>query len=577
MLDSDKLALKNSTAVIRCKLIVKATDTLPEIILTDDDSIKDWTYTDDRYVPQQGFIGQFVSRTLEGNLQNISDDFNIENREIELVLGVTDLGSKIIYVTTEDGIILMTENGDYFRLSELGEATTNWYSFGNFIITNPEDNEVADNTKFEAMDYTKLFNKEFNENYTDEKFPESFNTLIENGGSVTALWLAQYVCAQVDVEFGQDYFTNSDFVINQNPFQELETCRDVMKYIAQLAFSWVRIDWDNKCYIDFGETPTTFSTDEYNTIDNNQYYTLETKKETYGPINEVIIGMEGIDGESLVAAEDLASINENGRHTLYIYDNPLTNTFELRTLLKENGSANKLLGLTYTQLKTETVGHPWFKGYEIINVVDMENIGHTTFPFNKTLTYNGHIETTLDSMGETEVEETLAYESDVIKSTKQASIKVNKQEGTLTSLAKEVNTQTGVINSVEEKITAYDYTISVVGEYINDDTGELEVNKVTTINNYTFNENGLNISSGDTKYNATIDEQGTYYKNGDEALVRTTITGSVLKNLSEQGQHRFSYNEYNDANDPNDDYDFVEERIEVDGEYAYALFYNGEE
>lgn len=471
MLEEDKLALESSTAAIRCKIIVKATDTLPEIILTDEDAIKDWTYTDDRYVPQQGFIGQFVARTLEGNLQDVDDDFNIENREIELMIGIVKLGSRFTYVVTEEGTRLLTEQGEYIIVSDLGEDETNWYSYGNFIVTNPEGDEVSDNTKFEAMDYAKLFNKAFDAGFVSETYPQSYNDIVyvdeetgEPTGSVTALWLAQYTCAQVNVEFPQELFTNSDFIIDRNPFQAGETCRDVMKAIGQLAFSWVRIDWDNKCYIDFAENSAAMLTDDaYNTIDNNQYYSLETKKEIYGPINAVYIGMSNIDGETLCVAKDEDSILANGEHPLYIYDNPLTYTPTLRKQLEANGSGYKLIGLSYNQLTTETVGHPWLKGNELITIVDMEDNPRTTFAFNKTIEYSGHIKTTLDSMGETEVETTLAYKNEVIRSTKNAMILVDKANGRITLVADKVD-------DVEGELEENYYTKKQTSEAIQDAT-----------------------------------------------------------------------------------------------------------
>lgn len=458
MLNEDKLALEQSAAAIRCKLIVKATGTLPEIVLTDGflpdeneyGAIKDWTYTDERYVPQQGFIGQFVARTLEGNLQDISADFNMENREVELWIGIVKIGSRFTYITTSDGVRLLTESGEYIILSDLGEDETNWYSLGNFIVTNPEDDEVKDNTKFEAMDYTKLFNKKFDSKFTNERFTQSYDDIVyvdettgKPIGSVTALWLVQYTCAQVGVEFGQESFTNSDFIIDRNPFQAGETCREVIKCIAQLALSWARIDWDNKCYIDFGENTTMLTDDETNIIDNDQYYTLETKKEPYGPINAIYVGIENVDGTTLQIAQDETSIATNGEHPIYIYNNPLLYTPELREILKTNGSGYKLIGLSYNQLTTETVGHPWFKGNELITIVDMENNSRPTFPFNRTMKYSGHIKTTLDSMGETEVESTLTYESDVIKSAKNALLLVDKANGRIELVTENISTVEG--------------------------------------------------------------------------------------------------------------------------------------
>lgn len=443
MLNEDKQALLNGTARIRCKLIVKATDTLPEIILTEQNSVKDWIYNDERYVPQQGFIGQFVARTLEGNLQNISDDFNIENRELELQLGI------------------------------VRNTTETWYSMGNFIVTDPEDNEVKDNTKFQAMDYTKLFNKRFDGDFTNSVYTASYNKLIETG-SVTALWLAKYACAQVGVDFPQTSFTNSAFTINQNPFQAGESCRDVLKEISKLAYSWVRIGQDNKCYIDFNQVSDS-SVDIHNVINKDTYYTLETKKTIYGPINNVVVGMSGVDGESH-SIKDQASINQYGEHTLYIYDNPLTNTFELRELAQQQ--ANKLFGLNYVHLEVETVGHPWLQGNERINVLDMEDENNFTYPFNKSLKYAGHIRSVINTMGESEVESTLAYESGFVKNIRNASLNVDKQNGKIEALIEDIEENNGIvtkkINTLQLDLNGTTSRVTTVEKSVTDLEGDID-------------------------------------------------------------------------------------------------------
>lgn len=443
MLNEDKQALLDGTARIRCKLIVKATNTLPEIILTEQNSVKDWIYNDERYVPQQGFIGQFVARTLEGNLQNISDDFNIENRELELQLGI------------------------------VRNTTETWYSMGNFIVTDPEDNEVKDNTKFQAMDYTKLFNKRFDGDFTNSVYTASYNKLIETG-SVTALWLAKYACAQVGVDFPQTSFTNSAFAINQNPFQAGESCRDVLKEISKLAYSWVRIGRDNKCYIDFNQVNDS-SVDIHNVINKDTYYTLETKKTIYGPINNVVVGMSGVDGESH-SIKDQASINRYGEHTIYIYDNPLTNTFELRELAQQQ--ANKLFGLNYVHLEVETVGHPWLQGNERINVLDMEDENNFTYPFNKSLKYAGHIRSVINTMGESEVESTLAYESGFVKNIRNASLNVDKQNGKISALIEDVTEQNGIvtdkINNLQLDLNGTTLRVATVEKSVTDLEGDID-------------------------------------------------------------------------------------------------------
>lgn len=436
--NEDKIALRNNTAAIRCKLIVEADGDLPEIVLTEDNSVKDWEYTDERMVPKEGFIGQFVARTLDGNLQNISDTFDITGREIKLILGI-------------------------YRMND---EVTSWYDLGNFIVTIPENNEVNDNTKFQSMDYAKLFNKAFDGNFTDSEFTTSYNDLMgvnlteEERASfvvtpVTALWVAQYTCKQVGVELATTTFHNYNFSIDTNPFQAGETCRNVMKAVAMLALSWVRIGWDNRCYIDF-TTQSTSSVDQYDVLDNNQYFSLETIEDV-PPVNAVAFGMKNIDGETAIYIQD----GTDGDNCIYLYDNPFLYSFALRQQAANTGSV--LFGLTYAQLKTETIGHPWFIGNELINVKDMENNNNYTYPFNTKIKYSGHIRSEISSIDDTEVEKTLAYTSSTIQSTRQASIEVNKQEGKITELA-------GRVDVISDEMGNY-YTKSQIDELITDELG----------------------------------------------------------------------------------------------------------
>jgi len=510
MSNEDKLALEQNTAMIKCKLIVKASGDLPQIVLTEDNSVKSWEYTDQRLVPDKGFIGHFVSRTLNGELQNISDNFDIIGREINFQLGI--VRPSVTSDNTED------------------EFVTTYYGLGSFMVVDPSDDDVRDSTKFESMDYTKKFNQTFNGDYTDTTFTTSYNDLMgvntPEGQTpvvtpVTALWLAQYTCAQVGVTLATTTFRNYDFSISQNPFQAGESCRDVMKAIGQLAFSWIRIGWDDRCYIDF-EVKDSTDVDTYDILDNNQYFSLE-KQSVYGPINKIVVGMQNIDGESAIIT-DQASIAEYGEHALYVYDNPLTNTFELRT--QAIAVASNLFGLEYVQLKTETIGHPWFLAKDYIDIKDMNNNHNYTYPFNTTLKYSGHIRSNVDSIGETEVDDTLGYESDVSKWARQASIVVDKQNGKITQLTGSVDSINLTENNHYQELlsTFNNYTptsefvdLERTVEQIQTDTyTKTEINtkltdgSVTMVSTTTgtFDENGLTIEKTNAKTKGRFNEVG---------------------------------------------------------------------
>ena len=501
-----------------------------KIVLTESDAIKTWELNDERYVPDNGFVGQFVARTLTGELHNISDDFTIENKDIELQIGVVQLGTRYQWLTTEDGKILTDEFGNRVYIKDLGLDNTTWYSLGNFLVTKPEDDEVADNTRFEAFDYATKFNKDFNADYADNTYTSSFNTLLQSNSSVSAMWLAKYVCAQVGIEFGNTTFTNSDFEITSNQLVSGESCRDVMKYISELAFGWCRIGWDNKCYID-EPTAIALSNDDTNILTNDNYYSLTTQKQTFGPINRVVVGMSAVDGED-VSDEDIVSIEENGLTEITIMDNPFLYTADLRNDFVEK-SGRTLFGLTYTPLETETPGHPWLTGKELIDVKDMEDNDRYTYPFNRTINYTGHIKTKLVTPAPTEQEKTVAYNKTVYKTLRNVGIKVDKQEGTITAINSRVEAAEKGLGALETRVETEmtdTYTRTQIQEIISGTAEDgTAVSSVTTTAG-TFDKNGLTIEQTNSATKTNINSNGMIISNTSGAG-----TGDELLNVNSDG------------------------------------------
>lgn len=536
ILESDRLALQSGTTTIETKIIVKSNEEgVADLILTEKDSIKNWTHTDERYNPNEGFIGQFIARTLEGELQNVTDDFNIENKEIELYMGIANLGIDYDYLSTEKSDNIVTEEEDFIVLGEVTEKEANWYKLGTFIVNKPEDNEVSDNTTFIAMDKTILFNAKFNPDYTNTEFPESFNSLVSKGAYMSAKRLAQYTCAQVNVEFMSKSFNNDDFEINSNQFTPSNSCRDVMKAIAQLAYGWVRIGWDDICYIDEIEI-TAENIPTYNVITNNEYYSLTTQKQEYGPINRVSVGMSNVDGES-VFDEDPISVEAVGKtNELAIYDNPLTYTTDLRN--KALVGANKLFGLSYIPLETETIGHPWLKGNELIKIVDMEGNEKYTHVFNRVLKYTGHIKTDLSAIGETETEKTNGYNKTLYKDLKDVSITVNKHEGEITILNSTTDALEEGMKSVEKRLemTVTDaYTKTEVQEIVRGLGVDGVVVESVKSAAGTFDMNGLTVeqSGASTKTNINANGMRIHATDGvtEEPLLTVDSTGVIGENI----------------------------------------------
>lgn len=415
MNELDKSALINNECTIKTKIIINGST-----VLTESDYILSWDYEDFRYVPNQGFIGQFVERVVNGKLKNVDDSFTLENKLIELQFAVVR-----------------------------NDGTETWYSLGLFIVNNPTDDNVKDNTSFKAVDYTKYFETPYTNRLT---YP------------TTAFALAYDVCRQSKTSLGNsilrlitkdngkpvytrdtetgvlnfvenpnfdsttqyftadECFTNQDFIIPNNQFVNNETCRDVMKAIGMLAYSWVRIGWDNRCYLDF-EVNTEIENN--NIITNDDYYDLTTKNDYFGEVNKVIIGMKDVDGENTTLVDSDSNTTENFEITLW--DNPLTYNQELRE--KAIVKANKLFGLKYKPVEMTTVGHPWLIGNELLSVVDMEDNVILTYPFDRTISYSGHIKTKIKSQAMSKTDTKYAYEgrlNNLSKSVKNTQIIVDK-------------------------------------------------------------------------------------------------------------------------------------------------------
>lgn len=478
--------------------------------LTEENSVKDWTISDDRYVENNGVIGQFVARDISGNLQNISDDFNIENNYVQVQMGISQFNSNI----------------------------TNWYSLGSFLITKPSDDEVIDNTKYNGYDLATLFNIDFNPKYVNEDFPKSFNQMLEEQKYVTNKWLANYVCAQAEVELATQDFIHNDFQVLSNQFTSGESCRDVMRYIAQLAFGYCEIGWDDKCYIRTLSNDYS-SFDDYHKLNYDTYYNLETQKNEYGPINRVFCGLQDVDGQGKENIDK--STIENGVTTINIYNNPLTmgTTLEISEQLRAQvvKDCGVLWGIKYRPITNmETIGHPWFKANEPIQVSDMENKTFITYPFNNTLKYTGHIKSEISSEGNTKSEDTYGYKDSVERRMNRIGINVDRANEKITIINQKITKIGDDIEDIRGNMLEIGdvYTKSEIRDIVSgvgvDGTVVTSVETATTI----FDINGMTVGRTDSPTKTNINSNGMIITNANDntELLKINNSGVYSENLT---------------------------------------------
>ena len=252
--------------------------------------------------------------------------------------------------------------------------------------------------------------------------------------------------------------------------------RYVMQRIGKLAYSWVRIGYDNKCYIDF-EVPTKVTSD-FNKVNGANYYDLDKKEKMYGPVNRVVIGMSNVEGEN-VTVEDPDSINKNGVCEIQIMDNELTYTPELRAKVRE--SAKKLFGLTYLPLEITTTGHPWWTGKELIEITTLDGDTYQTIPFDRTLTYSGHIKTKATSKADTTLETAYKSTPSMESEIKRTRYIVDKDGQRITELVEKSTKQDQQISELTVSVDEIKATVSNITELTSDNqtySGNLIFQKV---------------------------------------------------------------------------------------------------
>lgn len=403
-----ELLLSNNCTITSIVDIVTGLDETENLItITSDDYLESWDVEDFRYVPNVGLIGQFVQKKLSMTVKNGFDVSNLSN-QIGFVSFVVNEAPK-----TEDGKTIL-------------------YRVGMFIFDEVNKDDVKDKTTITGVDFTKIFEQKFDTIVDKISFPISAYNLakaiVEN---------CKFNFHGVDlnpISFDTSYtFNNSSFMIEKNPFVSGETCRDVLKYIGQLAGSWVRIGHNDNLgneyvLIDFRKYQNGLQLK--NVLTNDNYYDLELNNETFGAVNKIVMGLKDVDGEN-VSITDASTTNPNICE-IALWDNPITYTEALRT--KAINDLKFLFGFTYTPFTTNTTGYPWLQAYDKIKLVTMDNTEIITYPFNRTISYNGHIKTKIDTIGTTTTETKYTYESPVTRGLKQTQIMVDKANQKITSL-----------------------------------------------------------------------------------------------------------------------------------------------
>lgn len=405
-----------------------------EYTISYDDYLTKVEYYDDKCDPEDGkFIGKATTRQIDVEIKNIDNQFNIDGKEVEYVIGV------------------FLDNGETAEIS-----------YGRFIPSEIENKEIEETTTFTAYDY--MAKTDIPYTCTIKAFP------------VTLVDFAKDVCSQCGVNLGNTNFRNANKrVINANPFQGGENCREVVKSIAKLSFSVAYIDVDNRLYFGFEQkdiadeeittddyfelSPNTqpeplnkvtlrssevtasgqsigykgnYSNDLYYLVgdivnyNDTKYYCIQEGKGNL-PTNEtywkVYTAFEINDVKELIIEEDY-----------FAYTDTLRNEF-----LKE---AVDLYGLVYYPVEIDLLGSIYLQFNDTLKITNSKNKELKTYCFNNDHTYNGVLYNTITSPSLTDEEEKHDYQTEQDNFSQRTYIEINKANQSILAAIKKIGEAT---------------------------------------------------------------------------------------------------------------------------------------
>ena len=419
-----------------------------------------------------------------------------------------------------------------------------YLDFGNYIVKDAEKQE--DTLSYKVVCYDKMLNTM--KDYTtlqNGTFPMSVRDYINN------------LCLDCGLTFknASDEFANYDKIIESDLYADLGyTYRDIFDELSTVTASTICLDKEDRVEV-------RYITDTLDTIDEEYLKDINVNfGEKYGPVNSIVLSRASESDNVFLQDED--SIAQNGLTELKIVDNQIMNFNDRADYLPD--LLSKLNGLEYYINDFSSTGVVY---YDICDKYYVK-VGDTTYPcimFNDEVLVTQGLEENIFTEMPKETETDYKHASSDDRKINQVYIIAKKSEGKIEAVVKSVEEATGKINSVELGLNDQQARIDILATNIDETNGD--VKEVKTGKGYTFNNEGLNISDPNEDFNTLITNRATQYKNGDEVITETSKDGFMTTDLKEKGTHRYSWN--------GSDYDMVAERIEVDGEYAYAHFYNG--
>lgn len=331
----------------------------------------------------------------------------------------------------------------------LPSGTFEYLDYGYFLVTELTVTKDTETTSIVAYDKMVNAMTPYDKTKLNIEYP------------ISLIDYTRVLCDSCDLELGNTSFDiMNDWQITQELWENIEgiTYRDIFVQIAQATGTTCIISPDvtgDKVYF-----KSLTNTGESLTYDNMFKLKLEN---IYGAINSVVLSRT--PSEDNIFLQDEASVQANGLTEFKIENN------EIIDKDRENAITpifNELNGISYYPFEATTEGLGW---YEIADNIDIVNgvgdVGEVfkTSLFNFTITVDGSIKETLKASAETKTQTQYQYASSISKRIKNTELLVNKQEGYIEGLVKDIEGVNEKYAQIKVDLENITHTVQTSGGY----------------------------------------------------------------------------------------------------------------
>lgn len=421
--DEEKQSYKSSGTIKRGYISIVPLSNEEEIILDDENNIKDFTILDEVYTSGYGILGSVISKQITLNLFK-EPEIDLTNREIKAYIGTTVI--------------------------ENGQEVVKYVPYGTYIVQKPENEELTDKTSLEALDYMIKFNKTYKDTLT---YPCTLKDVYNS------------ICEQCGVISGTSEFPNQNFSVEDNQFVANETCREVLANIAQLAGAYARIDRDNKLYLKF------FSSENTEEITTDDYKRDIKINNVYGPINKLTLNMSQVEGES-ISVEDTDSIDVIGVKELIISDNYFLYTQEKREKAI-NAIWNVVHNFRYVDFEANVEkARPYLDAGDSIKILSEDGTEHYTYLLSNEIIFDGGLNEKISATADTETETKYSMVPEISNKLKHTEIVVDKANQQIQLIASEIGDREEKTSTITQDIDRIESQIKDVIDFTRTQSGK---------------------------------------------------------------------------------------------------------